>query len=169
MSALGLPALIEANEPPEARGLARDGVRLLVADQADGTVTHARFDELPRLLSPGDLVVVNTSATLAAALPAVSPLSSPAWAGAAMRFYLDDRAAKNSGAVALPARRAATDVVDVAVAIGPEGGFTDTERRALEDARGTALRLGGRVLRAETAVFVGLTLLQHLLGDLAIT
>ena len=71
VSALGLPALVEAHEPPEAHGLARDGVRLLVADQADGTITHARFDDLPRLLSPGDLVVVNTSATLAAALPAI--------------------------------------------------------------------------------------------------
>jgi S-adenosylmethionine:tRNA ribosyltransferase-isomerase len=71
MSALGLPALVEAHEPPEAHGLARDGVRLLVTDQADGTVAHARFDDLPRLLSPGDLVVVNTSATLAAALPAI--------------------------------------------------------------------------------------------------
>jgi S-adenosylmethionine:tRNA ribosyltransferase-isomerase len=77
VSALGLPALpvlpalLEANEPPEARGLARDSVRLLIADQADGTIAHARFDDLPRLLSPGDLVVVNTSATLAAALPAI--------------------------------------------------------------------------------------------------
>jgi S-adenosylmethionine:tRNA ribosyltransferase-isomerase len=71
MSALGLPALVEAHEPPEARGLGRDRVRLLVADQAAGTITHARFDDLPRLLSPGDLVVVNTSATLAAALPAI--------------------------------------------------------------------------------------------------
>ena len=77
MSALGLPALpdppalLEANEPPEARGLARDSVRLLIADEADGSITHARFDELPRLLSPGDLVVVNTSGTLAAALPVV--------------------------------------------------------------------------------------------------
>ena len=34
-------------------------------------IAHARFDDLPRLLSPGDLVVVNTSATLAAALPAI--------------------------------------------------------------------------------------------------
>src|SRR5689334_17121555 len=77
MSTLGLPALpeppalLEANEPPEARGLARDSVRLLVADQAAGTIAHARFDDLPSLLSAGDLVVVNTSATLAAALPAV--------------------------------------------------------------------------------------------------
>jgi S-adenosylmethionine:tRNA ribosyltransferase-isomerase len=56
-----------AGAPPEARGLARDGVRLLVATP-DG-LAHARFSGLPRYLSPGDLLVVNTSATVAAAVP----------------------------------------------------------------------------------------------------
>jgi S-adenosylmethionine:tRNA ribosyltransferase-isomerase len=56
-----------ASRPPEARGLARDGVRLLAATP-DGLV-HARFRDLPRFLAPGDLLVVNNSATLAAALP----------------------------------------------------------------------------------------------------
>ena len=57
-----------ASQPPEARGLTRDGVRLLAATP-DGLV-HSRFRDLPRFLAPGDLLVVNTSATLAAALPA---------------------------------------------------------------------------------------------------
>ena len=57
-----------ASQPPEARGLTRDGVRLLAATP-DGLI-HARFRDLPRFLAPGDLLVVNTSATLAAALPA---------------------------------------------------------------------------------------------------
>ena len=61
-----LPRAAEATAPPEARGLSRDGVRLLVA-RPDG-VTHRRFTDLPELLSPGDLVVVNTSATLPAAV-----------------------------------------------------------------------------------------------------
>jgi len=56
-----------AGSPPEARGLARDGIRLLVATP-DG-VLHARFADLPRYLAPGDLLVVNTSATVAAAVP----------------------------------------------------------------------------------------------------
>ena len=60
-----------ASQPPEARGLTRDGVRLLAATP-DGLV-HARFRDLPRFLAPGDLLVVNTSATLAAALPAQRP------------------------------------------------------------------------------------------------
>jgi S-adenosylmethionine:tRNA ribosyltransferase-isomerase len=55
-----------ATEPPEARGLARDEVRLMVATPRE--VRHARFRDLPAELQPGDLVVVNTSATLAAAV-----------------------------------------------------------------------------------------------------
>ena len=61
-----LPRAAEATAPPEARGLSRDGVRLLVA-RPDG-VTHRRFSDLPDLLAPGDLVVVNTSATVPAAV-----------------------------------------------------------------------------------------------------
>ena len=57
-----LPAGLEATEPPPAR----DDVRLLVAS-ARG-VQHARFGQLGEFLAPGDLVVVNTSATLAAAV-----------------------------------------------------------------------------------------------------
>jgi S-adenosylmethionine:tRNA ribosyltransferase-isomerase len=57
----------DATEPPEARGLARDQVRLLVA--ADGRAPrHVRFRDLPDALRPGDLVVVNTSDTEPAAL-----------------------------------------------------------------------------------------------------
>ena len=63
-----LPPELEATAPPEARGLRRDHVRLLVVDRADGSVTHHRFHELPRPLEPGDLLVVNDSRTLPASL-----------------------------------------------------------------------------------------------------
>ena len=65
-----LPEALEAAAPPEARGLPRDGVRMLVSRAASGTVGHHRFTDLPRLLLPGDLLVVNTSRTLPAAVPA---------------------------------------------------------------------------------------------------
>ena len=61
-----LPASLEAHEPPEARGLPRDGVRMLVSRRASGEVSHHGFAELPGLLLPGDLLVVNTTATLPA-------------------------------------------------------------------------------------------------------
>jgi S-adenosylmethionine:tRNA ribosyltransferase-isomerase len=60
---------LEAAEPPEARGLARDEVRLMVA-RASAPLVHARFLDLPRFLRAGDLLVVNESATLPAALKA---------------------------------------------------------------------------------------------------
>jgi S-adenosylmethionine:tRNA ribosyltransferase-isomerase len=66
--AFELPAELEAREPPEARGLDRDQVRLMVATRGDGRIVHATFRELPYHLAPGDLVVVNTSATLPAAV-----------------------------------------------------------------------------------------------------
>ena len=68
-----LPPGSDAVAPPERRGLARDGVRLLVArgpSTPAPSIEHRRFHDLPDLLEPGDLVVVNTSATLPAALDA---------------------------------------------------------------------------------------------------
>ncbi len=67
-----LPRELEAHEPPEARGLARDDVRLLVS-RPDEAPVHAGFRDLPDILQPGDLLVINTSATLPASLDAVRP------------------------------------------------------------------------------------------------
>ncbi|WP_026402932.1 S-adenosylmethionine:tRNA ribosyltransferase-isomerase [Actinomadura rifamycini] len=63
-----VPPGLEAREPPEARGRPRDGVRLLVGRRATGEVSHHAFRDLPGLLRPGDLLVVNTAATLPAAV-----------------------------------------------------------------------------------------------------
>ena len=65
-----LPPELEARVPPEARGLRRDGVRLMVSRAVDDSVWHCRFRDLSRFLSPGDLLVVNGSATLPAAVTA---------------------------------------------------------------------------------------------------
>ena len=71
MSALArfeLPARLQAHEPPEARGLARDEVRMLVTARASGDVLDLRARDLPDVLAPGDLLVVNASRTIPAAL-----------------------------------------------------------------------------------------------------
>jgi S-adenosylmethionine:tRNA ribosyltransferase-isomerase len=65
-----LPADLEAREPPEARSGRRDDVALLVSRRSDGQISHHAFRDLPDLLLPGDLVVVNTSGTLPAAVAA---------------------------------------------------------------------------------------------------
>jgi len=61
-----LPEELIATAPPEARGLCRDEVRLLVAKP--GELTGSTFRDLPRFLRPGDLLVVNVSATVPAAV-----------------------------------------------------------------------------------------------------
>ena len=60
----------QAHQPPEEVGAGRDDVRLLVSRETD-TPLHTTFATLPDHLRPGDLVVVNTSATVAAALDVV--------------------------------------------------------------------------------------------------
>jgi S-adenosylmethionine:tRNA ribosyltransferase-isomerase len=70
MSNLTFPELPPAFAPAEARGRSRDDVAMLVATRSDGTLRSARFDELPQFLQAGDLLVVNTSATIPAELPA---------------------------------------------------------------------------------------------------
>jgi S-adenosylmethionine:tRNA ribosyltransferase-isomerase len=75
-----LPPELAARQPPEARGLARDQVRLLVAGGPAGGETgiqHTRFAELGRFLDPGDLLVVNTSATRPAAVTGHHPRLGP--------------------------------------------------------------------------------------------
>ncbi len=70
-----LPAELEAHDPPEARGVPRDGVRLLVSRRAAGQVSHHAFGDLPDLLLPGDLLVVNNTATLPAQVRAGGDLA----------------------------------------------------------------------------------------------
>jgi S-adenosylmethionine:tRNA ribosyltransferase-isomerase len=72
-----LPPELEAGEPPEARGLRRDEVRLMVSYLDDNRIVHSRFGDLPEFLEAGDTLVVNTSGTMNAALPAERSDGSP--------------------------------------------------------------------------------------------
>jgi len=63
-----VPRELAAHEPAEARGLARDGVRMVVGYQGTMTAVHHAFTDLPKVLTPRDLLVVNNSGTLPAAL-----------------------------------------------------------------------------------------------------
>src|SRR5437016_14176621 len=65
-----LPPELEAGEPPEARGLERDEVRLMVSHISTNQVVHTRFRQIVDFLEPGDVLVINTSGTLNAALTA---------------------------------------------------------------------------------------------------
>lgn len=73
---------LSATTTPEERGLERDQVRLLVSDHNGHR--HARFFDLPEYLEEGDVLVVNRSATIPAALPALA-------GGAPFRLHLSTR------------------------------------------------------------------------------
>lgn len=96
-------------------------------------------------------------------MPLLKALEETTWKASTHRFILDDRAA-DPRTIPASAQRGAP--IDVALAVGPEGGWTDEERALLESHGARPLRLGGRVLRAETAVVAGLTALQLRYGDM---
>jgi 16S rRNA (uracil1498-N3)-methyltransferase len=83
-------------------------------------------------------------------------LASPLLAATDLRLFLDDRS-DPAPAPADPPRR-------VVLLVGPEGGFSDAERQLLAKSARPWM-LGGRVLRAETAVLVGLTAVHVTWGD----
>ncbi len=91
MSALGfaLPPRLEATSPPEERGLRRDEVRLMVAAEGE-PLHHTRFEHLAGHLRRGDLLVVNVSATLPAAIGAVLD-------GEPVRIHVSTRAPNRRG------------------------------------------------------------------------
>jgi S-adenosylmethionine:tRNA ribosyltransferase-isomerase len=63
-----LPSRLEARVPPEARGLRRDQVRLLVYERETERLIHSCFDRLPEFLRRGDVLVLNDSRTIPASL-----------------------------------------------------------------------------------------------------
>ena len=63
-----LPPELEASAPPEARGLRRDQVRLMVSSYSTHQIQHTRFYNFPKFLEEGDVLVINTSRTRNAAL-----------------------------------------------------------------------------------------------------
>jgi 16S rRNA (uracil1498-N3)-methyltransferase len=86
-------------------------------------------------------------------------LDDASFTTASRRFYLDDASAGRDAPS--PGRT----ITDLALAVGPEGGFSDAERALLGARNAVPVRFGGRVLRAETAVLVGIAWLQQTYGD----
>jgi 16S rRNA (uracil1498-N3)-methyltransferase len=80
-------------------------------------------------------------------------------AGDSVRLLLSPSATRRIDDVPRPAR-------GVTVLIGPEGGLSDAEQEHALAAGFTAVNLGPRILRTETAAIASLTLLQREFGDL---
>ena len=86
-----LPPELEASVPPEARGITRDAVRMLVASRSSCGLVHSHFSEIPRFFDDGDLIVVNTSGTLAAAVPGTLRSGSGSGPSRAVEVHLSTR------------------------------------------------------------------------------
>jgi S-adenosylmethionine:tRNA ribosyltransferase-isomerase len=138
------PANAFAPAPAEARGSARDEVRLLVA-RPDG-VTHARFRELADHLRAGDLVVVNNSATVAGELDAIGP-HGPAV------LHLSTRLADGSWVLEVrTAPEAARSVLDAAAGDRFRAGGVELTLREAYPRRGSSpTGRGNRLWRAEVS------------------
>ncbi|HVQ95240.1 MAG TPA: S-adenosylmethionine:tRNA ribosyltransferase-isomerase [Mycobacteriales bacterium] len=130
--AFELPDGLVATGPPEARGVPRDGVRMLVASAAEG-LAHRRAYHLPAVLRPGDLLVLNTSDTLPAALRGVTSTGAPV----EVHLSTVDPDAGWTPARAL-AGSASDWVVEIREPDGRPGGAPSAADRA-----GTTIRLAG--------------------------
>ena len=101
-------------------------------------------------------------------LPDVSeplPLAAAidAWPADRLLVFCDEDAPLANPLAALAA---APDAAAIALLIGPEGGFDETERRLILSAPNVLrLNLGPRILRADTAAVAALTLIQARFGD----
>jgi S-adenosylmethionine:tRNA ribosyltransferase-isomerase len=65
---IAAPRELRASLPAELRGMRRDGARLCVVERASDRISHTTVAHLGEHLAPGDLLVVNSSRTLPAAL-----------------------------------------------------------------------------------------------------
>lgn len=133
---------------------ARSVVRLDAERGAERAARWRRIaGEAARQCGRADVPEILAPASLAAALAALPP-------GAAA--YVFHPGGAPLGSAAHPASGAAV----YAAVVGPEGGLTDAEVEACERAGARRAGLGPRVLRAETAAIVAVTLLQARFGDL---
>ncbi|MEO8575815.1 MAG: S-adenosylmethionine:tRNA ribosyltransferase-isomerase [Gemmatimonadales bacterium] len=105
-----LPDALAAHEPPEVRGLSRDSVRLMISRVHDDEIVHSTFSHLPDFLDAGDVVVVNSSATINAAFGAIrktrSEAHNPVWLHLSaplggLRWVVELRQTTLKGSVAL--------------------------------------------------------------------
>jgi S-adenosylmethionine:tRNA-ribosyltransferase-isomerase (queuine synthetase) len=140
-----LPAEREAHDPPEARGLARDGVRMLVSRRASAEISHHGFRDLPDLLLPGDLLVINNTGTL--------PAEVRADAGLAVHFSTP----RPDGAWLVELRRI-KDTTTVPNGDGFSGQVIELPSGALLTLEG---RVTARLWRARLSVAVVPYLLRH--------
>jgi 16S rRNA (uracil1498-N3)-methyltransferase len=89
------------------------------------------------------------------------PLATAIAAGTSLRYFLDEKPGATSLAAAIPPHGERRRSDAVALATGPEGGWTDAERAAATAAGWTPVSLGPLILRAETAAIAAAAIVTH--------
>jgi S-adenosylmethionine:tRNA ribosyltransferase-isomerase len=152
LPAFELPRALEAREPPEARGVPRDGVSMLVARRSRHALDHAVFADLPGLLRAGDALVINVSATLPAAVAGTRA------GGESVRIHVATRVPGLGSAWRVVELRSPDGARPLAARAG--------ERIALQDAAQLALEAPyARSARLLVARFDGVTSVERYLAD----
>jgi 16S rRNA (uracil1498-N3)-methyltransferase len=130
----------------------------LSAQQSDRKVNHWRAIAIAACEQCGRNRLPSVAAPVALAVFLRGAASAGAAAGT--RLLLSPEAAVTPKDLRRPDSNALT------VLIGPEGGLTEEEEQAAVAAGFSAVRLGPRVLRTETAAIAALALLQREVGDI---
>jgi 16S rRNA (uracil1498-N3)-methyltransferase len=101
----------------------------------------------------------------------VPPIAEPIKLGALLKNWPAERTllfCDETGGQPLPAYLIARTKHPLAILIGPEGGFDDAERAAIQAVpQAVAISLGPRILRADTATVAALSVIQAMIGDWA--
>jgi 16S rRNA (uracil1498-N3)-methyltransferase len=140
------------------------GVRRVVPLMTDHSVPPAELEREQPHAWPAHIVRATRQCRRASLPHLLAPatldafLASPLFGSTELALYLDDRSD--------PIPPSHSPVKKIVLLTGPEGGFSEAERGKLAKVA-KAWVLGGRVLRAETAVLVGLTAVQMKWGDFA--
>lgn len=142
------------------------GVAAIVPVQAERTEVKLDAERLAKRIGHWRSVIVSAceqsgrAQVPALSAPAALAEAAESVAGDALRLTLDPAGEHSLATMAAPA--AAT----IAIAIGPEGGWSPRDRETLRVAGFEGLRLGPRILRTETAGLAAIAALQSRFGDL---
>ena len=134
-------------EAPAA--IAKEVVRRAGAAKAARVNFDAQFDDVNQIFVPEVLEPVTLNAALRN------------WDGNRALIYCDETAEQGNAVAALSKLK-----TPAAILVGPEGGFTVEERTMLKALPYvTAISLGPRIMRADTAAVAILALVQAVMGD----
>ncbi len=130
------------------------GMSRLIAIQATRSISRAGPDRRARWQAIAESAAEQSHRGGVPEIAGPLPLAEALHQSQATLLVLDPRAPT-------PLSAAGLEAATIALAIGPEGGWTDDELHAMDRAGGTRVSLGPRILRARLAPIVATAILVH--------